>query len=155
MSFVHLFYKERIIFSTNTTAEIPIHNAIWHLCTVEFYIFRLVYWLIPSQLICLSVFQYFRSTSPNRALTPHPVFTHWRSPSESMTFQFLRSVLRPLNWVTSYCPKVGSDLIWVRDRSRNNFIGGKGNIKKNPFVGTYSLQTDEAIKGEKLTTKEK
>lgn len=27
--------------------------------------------------------------------------------------------------------------------------------KKNPFVGTYSLQTDEAIKGEKLTTKEK
>lgn len=72
-----------------------------------------------------------------------------------MTFQSLRSVLRPLNQVTSYCPEVGSDLIWVRDRSRNNFIGGKGNIKKNPFVGTYSLQTDEAIKGEKLTTKEK
>lgn len=45
--------------------------------------------------------------------------------------------------------------MWGRDRSRNSFIGGKGNITKIHFVGTYSLQTDEAIKGGKTTTKEK
>lgn len=152
MYFVQFFYKERIIFTTNTTAEIPIHNAIWHLSVVGFYIFSVVYWLIPSHLICFSDFQYFCSTSLNRTLTPHPIFTYW---SEAMTSQFLRSVLRPLNQFTSHCPEVGSALIWVRDRGRNNFIGGKGNIKRNPIVGTYSLQIDEAIKGEKLTTKEK
>lgn len=43
MYFVQFFYKERIIFTTNTTAEIPIHNAIWHLSVVGFYIFSVVY----------------------------------------------------------------------------------------------------------------